>query len=61
MARVEEKRGAHCVLVGKTEGKRQLARPGCRQEDNIAMDFNSVDWIVLAQVRGKSQAALAPY
>jgi hypothetical protein len=44
------------VLVGKPEGKRPLARPSVRWEDNIKMNFRelgcgSTDWIELAQVR----------
>jgi hypothetical protein len=47
-----DKRGAYRVLVGKFKGKRRLERLGVRWEDNITMGFSSVDWIVLAQVRG---------
>jgi len=32
---VGDKRGAYRVLVGRTEGKRPLRRPGHRWEDNI--------------------------
>ena len=39
VARMEEGRGVHKVLVGKTEGKRPLGRPICRWEDNIKMDL----------------------
>ena len=39
MARMEEGRGVHKVLVGKPEGKRQLGRPRRRWEDNIKMDL----------------------
>jgi hypothetical protein len=40
--------------VGKPEGKRQLGRPRPRWVDNIQMDledieWDGVDWIVLAQ------------
>ena len=35
MARMEEGRGVHRVLVGKPEGKRPLGRPRRRWEDNI--------------------------
>ena len=35
VARMEEGRGVHKVLVGKTEGKRPLWRPRRRWEDNI--------------------------
>jgi hypothetical protein len=43
-------------LVGKPEGKKPLARPRRRWEDNTAMDLRKigredVDWIHLAQDR----------
>jgi hypothetical protein len=51
-----EERGVHRVLVGKPEGKRPLARPRRRWEDNIKMDLLEVgggrgDWRELAQGR----------
>ena len=56
MARMEEGRGVHKVLVGKPEGKRPLGRPRRRWEDNIKMDLEEVgrgcgDWRELAQDR----------
>ena len=44
------------VLVGKSEGKRPLGRPGRRWEDNIKMDPQEVgggceDWMELVQDR----------
>ena len=39
VARMEEGRGMHRVLVGKPEGKRSLGRPRRRLEDNIKMDL----------------------
>ena len=56
MARMEEGRGVHKVLVGKPEGKRPLGRPRRRLEDNIKMDLEEVgrgcgDWMELAQDR----------
>ena len=56
MARMEEGRGVHKVLVGKTEGKRPLGRPRRRWDDNIKMDLEEVgrdcgDWVELAQDR----------
>ena len=39
MARMEEGRRVHNVLVGKPEGKRRLGRPRLRWEDNIKMDL----------------------
>ena len=39
VARMEEERGVHKVLVGKTEGKRPLGRHRRRWEDNIKMDI----------------------
>jgi hypothetical protein len=61
VARMEEIRGVHRVLVGKSEGKRQLGRPGRRWEDNIKMNFQGMecggmDWIELAQDRDRWQA-----
>ena len=57
MARLEEGRGVHKVLVGKPVGKRPLGRPRRRWEDNIKMDLEEVgrggvDWMGLAQVAG---------
>ena len=56
MARMEEGRGVHKVLVRKPEGKRPMGRPRCRWEDNIMMDLQEVgrgcgDWMALAQDR----------
>ena len=58
MARMEEGRGVHKVLVGKREGKRLLGRPRRRWEDNIKMDLEEVrrgygDWMELAQDRDR--------
>jgi len=54
VARMGEKRGVYRVLVGKTEGKRQLWRPRRRWDDNTKTDLQEVrcggiDWIELAQ------------
>jgi hypothetical protein len=38
-----ERSGIYRVLVGKTEGKRPLARPRRRYKDNINPSFT--DWI----------------
>ena len=58
VARVEEGRGVHKVLVGKPEGKRPVGRPRSRWEDNIKMDLQEVgkgcgDWMELAQDRDR--------
>ena len=58
MARMEEWRGVHKVLVGKPEGKRPLGRPRRRWEDNIKMDLEEVgggcgDWMEFAQDRDR--------
>jgi hypothetical protein len=37
-----EETGVHRVLVGKPEGKRPLARPRLRWENNIMMDLQEV-------------------
>jgi hypothetical protein len=39
LARMGVRRGVFRVLVRKPEGKRPLARPRRRWEDNIKMDF----------------------
>ena len=54
VARMEQSRNAHRVLVGKPEGKRPLGRPRRRWEDNIKMNLREVgcddgDFIDLAQ------------
>jgi hypothetical protein len=39
-------RGMHTyrILVGKSEGKRPLGRPGRRWVDNIKIDFGEIGW-----------------
>ena len=64
VARMEEGRGVHKVLVGKPEGQRPLGRPRHRWEDNIKMDLEEVgrgcgDWVELAQDRGRWQALVS--
>ena len=60
MARMEEGRGVHRVLVGKPEGNRPLGRPRRRWEDYIKMDLREVggggDWMELAQDRDRWRA-----
>jgi hypothetical protein len=62
VARMEEKRGAYRILVGRPEGRRPLGRPKHRCEANIKMDLQEVgwggcmDWIELAQDRDRWQA-----
>ena len=58
VARMEEGRGVHKVLMGKPEGKRPLGRPRRRWEDNIKMGLQQVgcggtDLIDLAQDRDR--------
>ena len=58
MARMDEGRGVHRVLVGKPEGKILLRRPRRRWEDNIKMDLQEMvggcgDWMELAQDRDR--------
>ena len=53
MARMEEGRVVHRVLVGKPEGKRPVGRAVRRWEDNIKTDLQEVgrgcgDWMELA-------------
>jgi hypothetical protein len=42
VARIGEKRNAYRILVGKSEGKRPLARPIRRWVDNIKMDLGDI-------------------
>jgi hypothetical protein len=58
VARMGEERKVHKVLVGNPEGKRLLGKPKSRWEDGIKMDlkqtgWESVEWIHLAQDRGR--------
>ena len=46
VARMEEGRGVHKVLVGKSEGKRPLGRPRRRWEDNIKWLFRKWEGVV---------------
>ena len=64
MARMEEGRDVHKVLVGKPEGKRPLGRLRRRWEDNIKMDLEEVgrgcgDWMELAQERKRWRALVS--
>jgi hypothetical protein len=61
VAPMGEKRKAYRLLVGKPEGRRPLERPRHRWLDNIRMDlvevgWGDVDWIGLAQDRGRWRA-----
>ena len=42
VTRMEEGRGVHKVLVGKSEGKKPLGRPRRRWEDNIKLDLEEM-------------------
>jgi hypothetical protein len=44
VARVEEKRNACRIFVGKPEGRRTLRRPRSRWVDNIKMDLREIGW-----------------
>jgi len=44
VARMEERREAYRVLVGKPKEKSTLGRPSSRWEENIKMDFQEVEW-----------------
>jgi hypothetical protein len=60
VARMGEKRNAY-RLVGKSKGRRPLGRPRRRSLDKIRMDlvevgWGDVDWIYLAQDRGRWRA-----
>jgi hypothetical protein len=43
VARMEEKRNAYRLLVGKPEGKRSLGRPRRRWVDNIKINIGETD------------------
>jgi hypothetical protein len=58
-----EKRNAWRLLVGNTEGRRQLGRPRCRLVDNIKMGLRGIGWcgmdcIELAQDRDRWRAVM---
>ena len=64
MARMEEVRGVHKVLVGKPERKGPLGRPRRRWEDNIKMDLEEVgrgcvNWMELALDRDSWRALVS--
>jgi hypothetical protein len=61
IARMVDRRGVYRVLVGKPEGMRPCGIRRRRWEDNIKMDlqevgFGGMDWIELAQDRGRWRA-----
>ena len=63
MARMEEGRGVHKILVRKPEGRRPLGRPRRRWED-IKMDLQEVgrgcgDWMGLAEDRDRWRALVS--
>ena len=64
VARMEEGRGVHKVLVRKPKGKRPLRKPRRRWEDNIKMDLEEVemgcgDWMELALDRDRWRALVS--
>ena len=64
LARMEEGRGEHKVLVGKYERKRPFGRPRRRWTDNIKMDLREVemgygDWMELAQDKDRWRALVS--
>ena len=64
VARMEERRGVHRVLVGKPEEKRPLGRPRRRWEDNIKMDLQEVgrgcgEWMDSAHDRDRWRALMS--
>ena len=44
VARRRDSRVPYTVLVGDTEGKRQLGRPSRRREDNTKIDIQYLGW-----------------
>ena len=64
VARMEEGRGVHKVLVGKPEEKRPLGKQRRRWEDNIKMDIQEVgrgcgDRMELAQDKDRWRALVS--
>ena len=64
VARMEEGRGVHKVLVGKPDGKSPLGRLRRRLEDNIKLDLEEVgrdcgDWTELAEDRDRWRALVS--
>jgi hypothetical protein len=58
---VEEAGNTYTILVGKSEGKRPLGRPGHGWENNIKIylreiGWGGMDWIDLAQDRNQWRA-----
>jgi hypothetical protein len=56
-----KRRAAYMTLVVKLEGRRPLGRPRLKWEDNIKVDlreveFESTDWIDMAQDRDRWRA-----
>jgi hypothetical protein len=44
VARMDDKRNANRIFVGKPEGKRPLGRPKFRWKDNSEMDLREIGW-----------------
>ena len=53
MARMEEGRGVHKILVGKPEGKRPLGRPRHSWEDLQEVGRGCGDWMELSEDRDR--------
>jgi hypothetical protein len=58
------KKTAYSILAGKPSGKRPLARPRRRWEDNTKMDlretgWDGMDWIDLAEDRDQWRALVS--
>jgi hypothetical protein len=65
VARMGEGRGVYRVLVGRSEGKRQLGRRRHSCEDNIKLDLREIwidvaNWIQLAQNRVQWRNNISP-
>jgi hypothetical protein len=56
VARMGERRNAYRLLVGKPEGRKPLGRPRHRWVDLVEAGWGDVDWIGLAQDRGRWRA-----
>jgi hypothetical protein len=59
VARMGEEKKVYKVSVGKPEGKRPLGRPRRRLEEDLReIGWGGVDWIRLAQYRGRWRAVV---
>jgi hypothetical protein len=59
VARMEDRRGAYRVLMGKPEGKSPLERPRRRRADSIKTDLQEMGWELGLDLSGSRQGQVA--